>query len=300
MGLSMDHWNELRTAYIVARTGTISAAAQELDVHRATVVRHIDVLESALGGPLFHRHRRGYDLTAAGEDLLGTATIVDEQLEQLARRTRGRTLHLQGELTVTALALFTPVILDVAQDSQREHPELQIRYEVGSRVLRLDRGEAHVALRVGTRPTHPDEVVQPLPDMTSSLYGSADYLARHGRPTSREELGQHAFVADRNEAPLRWLEEQVHDARIVFSSPESDAAFAAISSGIGLGLVPDFLARRLGLTPLFPGPARGLAVWIVTHHRMHRSARVRWVSAQLRDRLVAELDPVHHRPGEER
>ena len=45
----MDHWTEIRTAYGVARSGTVSKAAQELGVHRATVNRHIDALEAEIG-----------------------------------------------------------------------------------------------------------------------------------------------------------------------------------------------------------------------------------------------------------
>jgi DNA-binding transcriptional LysR family regulator len=44
----MDKWAELRTAYQVAKLGTVSAAATALGFHRATVNRHIDVLEKRL------------------------------------------------------------------------------------------------------------------------------------------------------------------------------------------------------------------------------------------------------------
>ena len=42
---NMEKWAELRTAYQVAKLGTVSAAATALGFHRATVNRHIDVLE---------------------------------------------------------------------------------------------------------------------------------------------------------------------------------------------------------------------------------------------------------------
>ena len=56
----MDKWTEIKAAYQVARLGTVSAAAEVLGVHRATVIRHIDALEAELGGTLFHRHNTGY------------------------------------------------------------------------------------------------------------------------------------------------------------------------------------------------------------------------------------------------
>jgi DNA-binding transcriptional LysR family regulator len=279
----------MKTAYVVARLGKVSAAAKALGVHRATVVRHVDIVEEALGGPVFHRHRQGYALTEAGEDLLVTAAVIDEQLEQLGRRTRGRTLELEGELTITALAMFSPVVLDLVEAARHEHPGLRLRFEVGSRVLSLDRGEAHVALRVGRRPTHPDEVVQQVGEMTNSLYAHPRYLERYGLPSSESDLQRHAFVIDRNALPTKWLRDWLPDADVVFSSPDTQVVFDAIARGVGLGLCPDVVAARLGLVRVFPGLRRGLDVWVVTHHRLHRSARVRWVSRRLREQLSAAL-----------
>ena len=156
----MEHWDALRTTFAVARLGTVSAASKDLGLHRATVARHVDLVEAELGGPLFHRHRQGYELTEAGEDLLATATLMEEQLEQLARRTRGRTVELEGELTLTSIAMFTPVVLDLVEACRREHPSLKLRYEVGSQVLRLERGEAHVALRLRLGDPKRNEIIQ--------------------------------------------------------------------------------------------------------------------------------------------
>ena len=62
----MDNWDEVRTAFQVARLGTVSGAAEVLGVHHATVIRHIDALEGKLGVKLFQRHARGYTATEAG------------------------------------------------------------------------------------------------------------------------------------------------------------------------------------------------------------------------------------------
>ena len=63
----MDNWDEIRTAYHVARAGTVSGAAADLGVHHATVIRHIDALEARLNVKLFQRHARGYTATEAGQ-----------------------------------------------------------------------------------------------------------------------------------------------------------------------------------------------------------------------------------------
>ena len=46
----MENWDEVRTAFQVARIGTVSGAAEVLGVHHATVIRHIDALEDRLDG----------------------------------------------------------------------------------------------------------------------------------------------------------------------------------------------------------------------------------------------------------
>ena len=86
----MEAWDEIRTALHVARLGTVSAAAEALGVHHATVIRHVDALEARLGARLFQRHARGYAPTEAGRDLLGVAQDAEDRFAQLAGRIRGQ------------------------------------------------------------------------------------------------------------------------------------------------------------------------------------------------------------------
>ncbi|MEL6377756.1 MAG: LysR family transcriptional regulator, partial [Pseudomonadota bacterium] len=96
----MRHWSELRTALVVARLGTVQAAAAELGVHRATVHRQIDLLENALGTKLFLRHAKGYVLTEDGNTMLDIASRADEMIECLAGNVRQRSARHSGELII--------------------------------------------------------------------------------------------------------------------------------------------------------------------------------------------------------
>jgi DNA-binding transcriptional LysR family regulator len=92
--IDMDKWTELRTAYWVAKLGTVSAAAQALGSHRATVNRHIDVLEAEIDAKIFIRHARGYTLTEIGRDVLRVAQKTEELIDDLAGRVQGgKTSH---------------------------------------------------------------------------------------------------------------------------------------------------------------------------------------------------------------
>ena len=99
----MNEWSEVKTAYEVARLGTVSAAADELGVHRATVLRHIDALEGRLGVKLFIRNARGYLLTDSGKDLLRVAQVTDEQFSHFVQRIKGHSNELSGDFIITSL-----------------------------------------------------------------------------------------------------------------------------------------------------------------------------------------------------
>ena len=97
-----ESWDDIRAALAVARSGTVSGAAQLLDVHHATVIRRIDALEARLGAKLFQRHARGYALTEAGHLLLDAGSAVEARLAQMAARISGTGERIEGEIRVTS------------------------------------------------------------------------------------------------------------------------------------------------------------------------------------------------------
>ena len=130
----MDNWDEIRTAFQVARLGTVSGAADVLGVHHATVIRHIDALETRLGVKLFQRHARGYTATEAGEDLLRVAQATDDQFNQLVGRIKGRGASVSGELLVTSLINFAPAIVPALKSFRDAYPDVIVRYLTDDRV----------------------------------------------------------------------------------------------------------------------------------------------------------------------
>ena len=124
----MENWDEIRTAFQVARMGTVSGAADVLGVHHATVIRHIDALEKRLGARLFQRHARGYTPTEAGRDLLSIAKATEEQFSQLASRIKGQGETVTGELVVTTIAGIAGLMTPIMASFQAEHPGVIVRY----------------------------------------------------------------------------------------------------------------------------------------------------------------------------
>lgn len=287
----MDNWDEIRTAFQVARRGTVSGAADELGVHHATVIRHIDALEQRLGVKLFQRHARGYTATEAGQDLLQVAQATDDQFTQLAGRIKGQGEGVSGELVVTSLESASPMLTPILVAFQAEHPGLRIRYRTGDRLFRLEYGEAHVAIRAGTMPEEPDNVVQPFTEQKMALVASDAYVARHGMPNDEDDLKNHFFVGHDNaqsRAPFaRWLQGIVHDDAYVFRATDSRHMLDAIVAGAGIGFVTSQeVAGDPALTEVIASREEWSApLWIVTHVDLHRTTKVQTFLRFLKDSI---------------
>jgi DNA-binding transcriptional LysR family regulator len=278
--MAFNDWDEVRTAYQVARMGTVSGAAQVLGVHHATVIRHVDSLEAKLGAKLFQRHARGYTPTEAGQDLLQVAQSTDDQLAQLANRIKGRGDAVTGDLIVTSLAVLAPLLTPALGAFREEHPELTIKFLTDERLFRLEYGEAHVAIRAGNPPDQPDNVVQKFYLQGFALYASKEYIARHGRPDSLGDPGDHTFIGSAEETPrapfFAWLKKNVPERNIGYQINQITAARPAVRAGLGIGFSTTWAeADEDGVEMVFGlRPEWNSQLWLVTHVDLHRTAKV--------------------------
>lgn len=276
----MDRWTEIRTAYEVAKLGTVSAAADEMAVHRATVIRRIDALEKELGAKIFHRHTKGYAPTEIGYDLLKVARLTDDQFQQFLGRSKGLATELSGDLIITSTDMLTNTLMPAIKLCQAAHPGVVVRYLVGPDVARLEYGDAHIAIRTGPSQFALDNITLPFVTIRSALYAHRDYIEKFGKPDSITEFSSHRFISrDRDEEQFRlfkWLKKNVPDQNIIFRSADMNTKFSALFSGLGIAFLPVHEARvRSDLVEIMPSnPLWDVNFSVVTHVDLHRSAKV--------------------------
>lgn len=292
----MENWTEIRTAYQVARLRTVSAAAQALGIHRVTVIRHIDVLESVLGEKLFLRNMTGYTPTESGWELMRVAQATEDQFEQLGAQLKAQAQLKAGQLVLTSLPVVAPLIMPALNAFTQRYPDVLLRHIASARTLKLEKGEAHVAVRTSPSPEEPENVVQPLTQFEIGLFASKSYIDRMGAPSSKADLAAHRFVAldDANHANsakfyLEWLDELAPTATIVFRSTNLSCIEQAIREGVGIGFAPTFVGARLGLVHVVPEETRRGQLNLVTHVDLHRTERVQQLLSVLKEHVPREL-----------
>lgn len=276
----MDKWAELRTAYQVAKLGTVSAAADALGFHRATVNRHIDLLEAELGGRLFIRHARGYALTELGEDVLRVAQKTEELIDDLAGRANGAKTEISGEIKLTLLAPFAGFLMGAITRFREQNPNCLVHIDASENLARLEYGEAHIALRAGVKPDHPDYVVSFFGRFGFNLYAHENYIRRFGLPEDLSDMDGHQFVVSSIQGgrlPFRsWIGAHTRPDMIALTSRNIEVNIAAMSAGIGMGFMADHEAEARGgfQRVLPPNKDWTAALWLVTHVDLHRTEKV--------------------------
>ncbi len=137
--------NALRAFEAAGQLGSFTAAAQSLTVAQSAVSRHVIVLETFVGAPLFERRPQQLVLTEAGRHLLPVVTRSFDRIDQALgdiieeRGTPRRFLRVALPPTF-AYQLAVPIL----RDFRAEHPELAI--EIASRPAGEPDGEAAVAI----------------------------------------------------------------------------------------------------------------------------------------------------------
>ena len=274
----MQHinWDNLRYVLVVAKKGSVAAAARELGVNRSTVLRRIDSFQKEIGCRIFERSKSGYALTIEAEKIIDAANEVESVIFNIQRQIEGNELRLEGELRVTTTdTLMVSKIGPHLADFHRKYPHITVTVSVTNSVLDLTRRDADVAIRPTKEPA-PPLIGHRVAEVRFGVYASPDYLNSVGRLN----LADHHWIGfDTNlqsTMPARWLEERFPDAKVCFKSDTFVGLRVAAEHGMGLALLPHYLGDASSQLTCLAAPTEELnmGLWLLTHPDLKQSARV--------------------------
>jgi DNA-binding transcriptional LysR family regulator len=288
-------WDKLRVFHAVAEAGSFTHAGDTLNLSQSAVSRQISALEEALQVPLFHRHARGLILTEQGESLNRTVREVFAKLamtEALLTESKERPT---GRLKVTTTFGFGASWLAPRLSGFLEtYPDVSVTLLLDDTDLDLAMREADVAIRMHP-PKQPDLVQRHLMSMEWHVCASAEYLKKFGTPQRPEELDAHRIILFGSYHPpvpdIDWLAEAGrrpgNPRRALLEVNNLQAMMVAIQSGVGIGVLPDYMANNAdGMTRVLADmKAPKVDVFFVYPEELRNSKRV----AVFRDFLLARL-----------
>lgn len=281
--MSLD-WQDLKAFAAVARLQSLSGAARDLGIDHATVGRRLDNLERGLGVVLVQRLKRGCSLTPAGAELAILAADLEATTGAISRRARGLGDEIRGDVRISAPPAFaSQYLITVAARLRHTHPQLRIVLIGETRTSILGRQDADLALRL-SRPQEPEAIVRRVGAVTFRAYANAVWLAA----TAPEDWTFVGYDEELAQTPQEIALRQFAAGRpYIFQANDVLSLCAAAVDGLGIAMLPDFLAEPypdlVAVTPEASPLQREL--WLAVHGDVRRSPAVRVVMDEMIDAL---------------
>ena len=296
----MTELEELRTFVEVIESGGLNRAAARLGVSKSIISRRITRLETDLGTRLLSRSTRGIIPTEAGiefkarcDRILAELNEARDAVAQQGRSVRGR-LRLSAPLAFGVRHL-APVLADLAS----AHPDLEIDVSYTDRVVDLIGERFDAAVRIGSL-RDSSLVVRRIAPVHAVLVASPDYLARHGRPRTPQDLVGHECLIYTGSLVPEW--QFLSGKRRMAIRPEgrlrSDSGEAILQwaiAGMGIADSPSFLVSDAiesgALEPLLLNhPRPEYSIHIVRPPGSHVPGKVRVLIDTLVERFGGTAD----------
>lgn len=281
----MGNWDDLRIFLSVARAGRLAGAARLLAIDVTTVSRRLARLEAAMGAALFETIGGERQLSETGQALLLHAETIEAAILSATAGDRGTSLAGHVRLSL-AEGLATHLVAPAVAGFRTEHPNLRLDLITASGFLNPSKREADVAVMLA-RPRGRQLRAVKLADYVLRLFATEGYLTANGTPHDAADLAQHSLISYVPEhihaVELDYLSE-IHDGLVARARSTSiNVQHAMIRSGVGIGILPDFIARRdRTLTGVLPEVTLGRSFWLVTHEDTHATPRIQAVTEWLR------------------
>ena len=274
------NWDHLRFFLALARHGTLTNAAQGLNVSHTTVLRRIKAFENELGTHLFEKTPDGYQLTNSGESLFSEVRSMELAVSTISRRIVGADQRIEGEVAITTTDTIGYTLLpEILARLSATYPALRIRLRISNDLDDMARRVADIAIRAGKNPP-PSLVGTPLGKLTFVPCAARSYL--DSRPTNGfpKSTRIHRFIKldeTYDDYPFqKWLLGQLAPGDDVCTVNGLMAAYTMCRAGNGIAMLPRYMADDKDVVKLPSGdPPIANDIWVLTHEDQRNTARIR-------------------------
>lgn len=242
--------NSLMLFHEVARSGSLTAACDRMDVPRSTLSRRLLQLEKDLGALLLKRSTRKLAPTDLGLAVQAHCERIAAEAEAILQKTSRIRTDLHGTLRVAMpLEFGTSWLGKAISDFAVKYPEMALDIDVSGRVVDLIDEAVDIVITYG-HPRPSRMTMRRLGSLTSGIYASPAYAQRQGLPRSLDDIGQHDCVVTeiqlregvwrfRNSGGKRDVEVK---GRLRVNSIR--LARELVIGGAGLGLLPHMMCAN--------------------------------------------------------
>ncbi|MBB6123374.1 LysR family transcriptional regulator [Sphingobium subterraneum] len=239
--------SELQAFVSIVRTGTFTGAANRINITQPALSRRIQLIENAIGVPLFERLSTGPMLTDAGQEFLPYAEAVLMALEEAEDAARGNVKGDRGQVSFAAIGMLcTTRLVNALRQfcADAAGAELSLSFHANTSESLSDvvlHGKATWGLRYGEDPRLHSEVIG---QERLLIVCSRDHKLATAKNVSSNRLADEPWIS----SPLGigpddgslWSDMAAPDVagRHIMLTDSIAAQKSLIEAGFGVGLVP--------------------------------------------------------------
>lgn len=283
----MDRFETLRAFVQVVESGSLTKAADTLQVATSAISRRIKELEERLGTQLLQRTTRQMRLTATGETFHRRALEILQALEEAEAEVGDQSRALSGPLRIAAPLSFgqshlAPILIDFAT----RHPGLQLDVDFSDRMIDLVAEGHDLAVRIGTL-RDSSLIARKLAEVRMVVAAAPGFWARHGvpeHPRALTDLPGLCYTGSERADIWRYTEPDGTagsiEMTVAMRATNGDFLRDAAIAGEGVVLQPSFILHKAvasgALQPVltdFEWPK--ITIFVVYPQTRHLSARAR-------------------------
>jgi len=283
------NWDDIKLFLEVARSERLSIAAKRLSIDASTLSRRLHKLEENLATKLFERTVDGHVLTFDGTKLLQYARRMELDAGQAFVDIKEKKNLNSGRVRIGVTEAFGSFfIAPHLTELKQTFPNIQIELVHFARDVKISRNEADIAIAV-EKPKSTSTIIAKLCDYQLQLYGHASYLKDIENKVNINQLSKYQWVSYVDNLlftdQLSYLKELDADIEPSFQSTSITSQYSAIKSGLGIGILPCFLAEQdASLVKLCANEIKLVrSFYLVTHPESKRLSQVETVWQYLKE-----------------
>ncbi|MDE2047889.1 MAG: LysR family transcriptional regulator [Betaproteobacteria bacterium] len=247
----MDRITGVHLFIRVVETGSFSKAAEALGITQPTATKAVAAIEARLGARLLHRSTRGVTATEVGALYYDKCKLIARELDEADNLATLVQSRVGGMLRVsTSVAFGRRVLTPLTLRYMRAHPQVQVDLAFDDRYVNLVEQGVDVAVRMG-RLADSSLGARYLGSNPWVMVAAPAYLQARGTPQQPADLRAHdCIIYSSVQGDDRWsltppgaapLSVPVHGR---LRTNNLSAVVAAASAGLGLAVVPAYVARQ--------------------------------------------------------
>jgi LysR family transcriptional regulator, regulator for bpeEF and oprC len=288
--MAMDRLEAMRLYTRIVELASFSAAADDLDLPRATVTHAIKRLEARLGAQLLQRTTRRVRVTRDGETYYRHCLRLLADVDEVETDFREAVIQPKGRLRVDLpVSLTRLLVIPALPDFFARFPLIELDIGTGDRFVDLVREGVDCVLRVGELGDS-GMVGRRVATLEQVTVASAAYVRRRGLPDSLAALQDGHLAVNwlspttRRAEPLEFMvgrrrRQVTLPGRVSVSGV--DAYLACCEAGLGIAQMPRYRivdalksGRLRELLPSHPPPPLPMTILYPQQRQMPARLRV--------------------------